>query len=68
MQELKEKNKAMGEEFEGLKQELASLNIVQLRDENIELKKALNEIYHMKDYMEDFLAKQAQQAKKEEED
>jgi len=67
VQELKEKNKAMKEEFEAFKKELASLNIVQLREENIELKKTLNKLMNFSDFMDDFMAKEAAKKLKQEE-
>ena len=64
MQELKEKNKAMEWQFAGFKQELAGLNIVQLREENLEFKKTLNELMNFSDFMDDFMAKEAKKKQK----
>ncbi len=54
---LKEENKSMEERFEQLNEELGKLDIVYLRDENIELKQALTEQMNLTEAFEDLALK-----------
>ena len=62
---LRKKNEELEEQFEGLKKEIASLNIVQLREENLELKQALTELQPFQEFMEDFMTKNPDKFKQE---
>ncbi len=63
---LRKKNEELEERFDKLNEELSSLNIVQLREENIDLKKTLNKLMNFSDFMDDFMAKE--QAKQDQKD